>query len=102
MKKLISLVLAALMALTLFAACGKSDNGGTTDNKDNAEVTGTVSTDGSTSMEKVIMSLGEAFQADNKGITVGYNPTGIGSGSIANSEGRYDIVFAAREPGEGE
>ena len=69
MKKLISLVLAALMALTLFAACGKSDNGDTTDNNDNAEVTGTISTDGSTSMEKVIMSLGEAFQADNKGGT---------------------------------
>ena len=50
MKKLISLVLAALMALSLFAACGKSDNGGSTANNDNAEVTGTVSTDGSTSM----------------------------------------------------
>ena len=96
MKKLISLVLAALMALTLFAACGKSDNGGTTDNKDNAEVTGTVSTDGSTSMEKVIMSLGEAFQADNKGITVGYNPTGSGSGITAVSEGRCDIGLASR------
>ena len=96
MKKLISLVLAALMALTLFAACGKSDNGGTTDNNDNAEVTGTVSTDGSTSMEKVIMSLGEAFQADNKGITVGYSPTGSGSGITAVSEGRCDIVLASR------
>ena len=96
MKKLISLVLAALMALTLFAACGKSDNGGTTDNNDNAEVTGTVSTDGSTSMEKVIMSLGEAFQADNKGITVGYNPTGSGSGITAVSEGRCDIGLASR------
>ena len=96
MKKLISLVLAALMALTLFAACGKSDNGGTTDNKDNAEVTGTVSTDGSTSMEKVIMSLGEAFQADNKGITVGYNPTGSGSGITAVSEGRCDIGLSSR------
>ena len=96
MKKLISLVLAALMALTLFAACGKSDNGGSTDNKDNAEVTGTVSTDGSTSMEKVIMSLGEAFQADNKGITVGYNPTGSGSGITAVSEGRCDIGLASR------
>ena len=94
MKKLISLVLAALMALTLFAACGKSDNGGTTDNNDNAEVTGKVSTDGSTSMEKVIMSLGEAFQADNKGITVGYNPTG--SGITAVSEGRCDIGLASR------
>lgn len=96
MKKLISLVLAALMALSLFAACGKSDNGGTTDNKDNAEVTGTVSTDGSTSMEKVIMSLGEAFQADNKGITVGYNPTGSGSGITAVSEGRCDIGLSSR------
>ena len=96
MKKLISLVLAALMALSLFAACGKSDNGGTTDNKDNAEVTGTVSTDGSTSMEKVIMSLGEAFQADNKGITVGYNPTGSDSGITAVSEGRCDIGLASR------
>ena len=94
MKKLISLVLAALMALSLFAACGKSDNGGSTANNDNAEVTGTVSTDGSTSMEKVIMSLGEAFQADNKGITVGYNPTG--SGITAVSEGRCDIGLASR------
>lgn len=84
------------MALTLFAACGKSDNGGSTANNDNAEVTGTVSTDGSTSMEKVIMSLGEAFQADNKGITVGYNPTGSGSGITAVSEGRCDIGLASR------
>ena len=96
MKKLISLVLAALMALSLFAACGKSDNGGSTANNDNAEVTGTVSTDGSTSMEKVIMSLGEAFQADNKGITVGYTPTGSGSGITAVSEGRCDIGLASR------
>ena len=84
------------MALSLFAACGKSDNGGSTANNDNAEVTGTVSTDGSTSMEKVIMSLGEAFQADNKGITVGYNPTGSGSGITAVSEGRCDIGLASR------
>ena len=96
MKKLISLVLAALMALTLFAACGKSDNGGTTDNNDNAEVTGTVSTDGSTSMEKVIMSLGEAFMKDNDGISFTYNPTGSGSGITAVSEGRCDIGLSSR------
>lgn len=95
MKKLISLVLAALMALTLFAACGKSDNGGTTDNKDNAEVTGTVSTDGSTSMEKVIGTLGEAFK-EKEGIDVTYNPTGSGSGIQAVSEGRCDIGLSSR------
>ena len=96
MKKLISLVLAALMALTLFAACGKSDNGGTTDNNDNAEVTGTVSTDGSTSMEKVINSLGESFMAMNKDVKFTYNPTGSGSGITAVSEGRCDIGLASR------
>ena len=96
MKKLISLVLAALMALTLFAACGKTNDDNKDNNGDNAEVTGTVSTDGSTSMEKVIMSLGESFQAENKGITVGYNPTGSGSGITAVSEGRCDIGLASR------
>mgnify|MGYP002508351997 CR=1 FL=1 len=35
-----------------------------------------VATDGSTSMEKVIGSLKETFEADNKGINVTYNPTG--------------------------
>ena len=96
MKKLISLVLAALMTLTLFAACGKTNDDNKDNNDDNAEVTGTVSTDGSTSMEKVIMSLGESFQAENKGITVGYNPTGSGSGITAVSEGRCDIGLASR------
>ena len=96
MKKLISLVLAALMALTLFAACGKSDNGGSTANNDNAEVTGTVSTDGSTSMEKVIGALGESFMQNNKGVTFTYNPTGSGSGITAVSEGRCDIGLASR------
>ena len=95
MKKLISLVLAALMALTLFAACGKSDNGGSTANNDNAEVTGTVSTDGSTSMEKVIGTLGEAFK-EKEGIDVTYNPTGSGSGIQAVSEGRCDIGLSSR------
>ena len=96
MKKLISLILAALMALSLFAACGKSDNGGTTDNKDNAEVTGTVSTDGSTSMEKVIGALSEQFMADNSGVSVTYDPTGSGAGIEAASNGSADIGLASR------
>ena len=95
MKKLISLTLAALMALMLFAGCGNT-NDNKKDDSNNAEVTGTVSTDGSTSMEKVIMSLGESFQADHKGITVGYNPTGSGSGITAVAEGRCDIGLSSR------
>ena len=96
MKKLISITLAALMALSLFAACGKTNDNNDKANDNKSEVTGTVSTDGSTSMEKVIMSLGESFQAENKGISVGYNPTGSGSGITAVSEGRCDIGLSSR------
>lgn len=96
MKKLISITLAALMALSLFAACGKTNDSNDKANDSKTEVTGTVSTDGSTSMEKVIMSLGESFQAKNKGISVGYNPTGSGSGITAVSEGRCDIGLSSR------
>ena len=96
MKKIISITLAALMALSLFAACGKTNDSNDKANDSKAEVTGTVSTDGSTSMEKVIMSLGESFQAKNKGISVGYNPTGSGSGITAVSEGRCDIGLSSR------
>ena len=83
MKKILRIALAALLALTVLASCGKSNSG-------------TVSTDGSTSMQKVIGALGEQFQADHKSITFTYNPTGSGSGITAVSEGRCDIGLSSR------
>ena len=72
-----------------------------TDSSDNAkaetpEDNGTVSTDGSTSMEKVIGALGESFMAQNDGVTFTYNPTGSGSGITAVAEGRCDIGLSSR------
>ena len=61
-----------------------------------AKVTGTVSTDGSTSMEKVIGALGEAFTKNNEGTKFAYNPTGSGSGIEAVKNGRCDIGLASR------
>ena len=55
-----------------------------------------MSTDGSTSMEKVIGALGEAFQNDT-GISFTYNPTGSGSGIKAVQEGRCDIGLSSRD-----
>ena len=46
-------------------------------------VSGSVATDGSTSMEKVIGALGEAFTKANPDATFTYNPTGSGSGITA-------------------
>ena len=100
MKKFLTLALTAVMALSLLTACGsKNDNSAdTTTDGSNTETTlsGTVSTDGSTSMEKVINSLGESFMAMNKDVKFTYNPTGSGSGIQAVSEGRCDIGLSSR------
>jgi len=85
MKKIIALVLTALLALSL-VACGsetKTDDADKTEDKTSTALTGSVSTDGSTSMEKVIGALSESFMAQNSGVTVNYNPTGSGSGITA-------------------
>ena len=96
MKKIIALVLTALLALSL-VACGsegKTDDTKTDDQP--AALTGTVSTDGSTSMEKIIGALSESFMAQNSGVTVNYNPTGSGSGITAVQEGTCDIGLSSR------
>ena len=98
MKKIIALVLTALLALSL-VACGsetKTDDADKTEDKTSTELTGTVSTDGSTSMEKVIGALSESFMAQNGGVTVNYNPTGSGSGITAVQEGTCDIGLSSR------
>ena len=100
MKKFLTLALTAVMALSLLTACGSKNDNSADTNTDgsNTETTlsGTVSTDGSTSMEKVIYSLGESFMAMNKDVKFTYNPTGSGSGIQAVSEGRCDIGLSSR------
>ena len=59
-------------------------------------LSGTVATDGSTSMEKVIGALSEAFMEANGKVTVTYNPTGSGTGIQAVQEGRCDIGLSSR------
>ena len=100
MKKFLTLAMTAVMALSLLTACGSKNDNSADTNTDgsNTETTlsGTVSTDGSTSMEKVINSLGESFMAMNKDVKFTYNPTGSGSGIQAVSEGRCDIGLSSR------
>lgn len=81
--RVFALALAAVMSLSLLAGCGKKE-------------TSTVSTDGSTSMEKVIGTLGEAFAQQPDGVAVTYNPTGSGAGIKAVQEGRCDIGLSSR------
>ena len=107
MKKIISIVLVLACAAALLAGCGSSGTAGSTSTPSassepsssvstDAAGTGSVATDGSTSMEKVIGALGEAFMEQNKGVTFTYNPTGSGSGITAVGEGRCDIGLSSR------
>ena len=81
MKKIISLIAVVLIMVCALTACGGNKEA--------------VSTDGSTSMNKVIGALGEAFETDT-GTTVTYNATGSGAGIQAVIEGRCDIGLASR------
>ena len=91
MKKLICIALSAALTLCLAACGGESEKV-----EAGAALSGTVSTDGSTSMEKVVGGLGEMFMEMNSGVTFTYNPTGSGSGIKAVQEGRCDIGLASR------
>ena len=81
MKKFICMLLILTMALSL-AACGSKEEQ-------------TVSTDGSTSMQKVINALGEAFMEDT-GANFTYNATGSGTGIKAVKDGTCDIGLSSR------
>lgn len=99
MKKIVSIMMAGVLAVSLLAGCGsQSTDTGDDTSKDTqtTSVAGTVSTDGSTSMEKVIGALGESFMEKYEGTTFTYNPTGSGSGIQAVSEGRCDIGLSSR------
>ena len=74
----------AVLALSAFVGCGAKEN------------TEAVSTDGSTSMEKVIGALGESYQNET-GVSFTYNPTGSGAGIQAVQEGRCDIGLSSRD-----
>ena len=81
MKKLICMMLACMAALSV-AACGGRE-------------AASVSTDGSTSMQKVISALGEAFMEDT-GANFTYKATGSGTGIKAVKDGTCDIGLSSR------
>ena len=81
MKKKISILAASLFICAALTGCSTQKE--------------TVATDGSTSMQKVIGVLGEAFETET-GISVTYNPTGSGSGIKAVAAGSCDIGLSSR------
>ena len=109
MKKLWSLLVAGAMALSL-AACGGAPSSApasstpapavssapASSSEPVAALSGSVSTNGSTSMEKVIGILSEQFMADHAGVSVTYDATGSGTGIEAVKNGTTDIGLSSR------
>lgn len=102
MKKFLSSAAALIVAASLFTGCTSGTDGDNEKNVSEATLSGTVSTDGSTSMEKVIGYLSEAYMEENPEVKVTYNPTGSGSGIQAVAEERCDIGLASRDLKEDE
>ena len=98
MRKVLGILLSCVLAVGLFAGCSntQTENPGQDAGKEEQKLSGSVATDGSTSMAEVINGLGEAFTTENPGVKFTYNPTGSSSGITAVSEGRCDIGLSSR------
>jgi len=107
-KKILTAFLALAMTAAVMTGCqsastdssstgsGSSSSQSSTDSSAATELSGSVSTNGSTSMEEVIGALSEQFMADNPGVTVSYDPTGSGTGIEAAKNGTCDIGLSSR------
>lgn len=107
-KRLLAAAIAGMMVMSMAACGGESTSAGsessatapkTEETQQPAEtgsLSGSVSTNGSTSMEKVVGILSEEFMAKNPDVSVTYDPTGSGTGIEAASNGSADIGLSSR------
>ena len=98
-KQILALTGAACMSVALLAGCGNNGNNETPSGEEGgneAALTGTVATGGSTSMQSLMSMMQEAFMAENPDVNVTYDPTGSGAGITGASDGTLDIGLSSR------
>ena len=93
MKKLLSVVLIAATALSLTGCGGGSSSSSSSSGGD---LSGKISLNGSTSMEKFVTALGEGFQEKYPNVTVEPQFTGSSAGVQALIKGSCDIADSSR------
>ena len=103
MKKTLALLLTLALSMAALTGCGSKTDAPAADSTDSptgsetpAALSGSVCTNGSTALEKVIGIVSEQFMADNSGVSVTYDPTGSGAGIEAASNGSADIGLSSR------
>lgn len=112
MKKISALFLALAMCVGLMAGCSSTGDTTSSDQpstapsastevsaqpSENTELSGVVNLNGSTSVEKPILAMAEAFMEMYPDVTVNYDPTGSSTGINAALEGTCDVGLASRD-----
>lgn len=98
MKKILAITLVLILAVGAFAGCGAKEQGADTGENPPAEqVTGTVVTAGSTSVQPLSEELAAAFMDANSGITIEVQGGGSGQGIKAIQEKIADFGALSRE-----
>ena len=107
MKKTLAMLLSAALCVSLFAGCsgGSSSTPAPetttpateSQTAEETKLSGTVVTNGSTSMESVIGSLIEAFKEVQPDVQVQYTGSGSGAGITSAQDGTADIGLASRD-----
>ena len=98
---------AAMMLAAVATGCGSSASSAAASSESAAAssaagLNGTVSTGGSTSMEKVMSALQEAYAEKEPDVTVTYDPTGSGAGITGATDKTLDIGLSSRKLKDGE
>ena len=91
MKKALVILAGLFVIVSSFAACGNGNGGAGT------ELNGTITLNGSTSMNKLANALKEGYMTANPGVTVNVEFTGSGTGIQAAIDGTADIGNSSRE-----
>ena len=98
---------AAMMLAAIATGCGSSTSSAAASSESAAAssasgLNGTVATGGSTSMEKVMSALQEAYAEKEPDVTVTYDPTGSGAGITGATDKTLDIGLSSRKLKDGE
>ena len=109
-KRTLALMLSAALCVGLLAGCGGTtgstetpaagtDSPAAVESEAPAttELSGTVNTNGSTSMESVMGYLTEGFKEVQPGVTINYTGSGSGAGVTGAQDGTCDIGLASRD-----
>lgn len=103
MKKTIAVILALVLCTAMFAACGSTSSSTAavasseaSTSTTTAALSGKLALGGSTSVEKVVQAMMEAFMAENPDVSITYAPTGSSTGIQGAGDGTLDIGLSSR------